>query len=103
MNFGLLRVFLWGLGIASTLLVPKPGSLTVLEWPLLVPTLIAPATVPLLFLLIVLDAIMAKVFLSSATTAVAIQRYKKIIFINLIIALAIIVAWFQFFASLGQV
>ncbi|MGU9977225.1 MAG: hypothetical protein ACNYNY_00815 [Candidatus Oxydemutatoraceae bacterium WSBS_2016_MAG_OTU14] len=102
MHFGLLRISLWTLGILLVILAPEPGVPTTLEWPLIVPTLIAPAAVPLVFMVIIFDALMAKIFLSSTPSAQSKQRYKKIIFINLFIALTVIVAWFGFFASLNN-
>ena len=60
-SLGGLRLLLFVLAVSAALAAPDPGARTVIAWPLVVPTLIAPAIAPIIFVIVLLDLVMVKV------------------------------------------
>ncbi len=100
-RFGILRSALLLLGMMLALLAPEPQTRTVTEWPLIIPTLIAPALIPLVVMAILLDMMMSAIFSSGADKIEEKHRYRNIIIINAIVVAIIIFRWLTFFTTLG--
>lgn len=100
-QFGALRIGLAAATVVLLVVVPEPRAPTVLEWPDVVPTLIAPALAPLVLMVLMLDLMMSRIFSSGADTAEK-RRLKKITFLNLALAIALVVRWLPFFLALGR-
>ena len=82
---GLLRIVLLLSSIVLLILLPKPGSeVSYSGWPLIT-TLIVPVLTPLMFLVWLLDALMAGV-LMSGEGGVRRTRYRRIMLADLAIA-----------------
>jgi len=67
-------------------------------WPL-VTTVLIPVLAPMTFMVLLLDALMARVFLTDAEGA-ARQRYKTILLADLLAAAVLLLRWLPYFAAL---
>ena len=96
---GALRLLLLALAAAVIVLIPLSGGGAVYSGWKLVTTVIAPVMAPIVFMVVLLDALMARVFLSEAAPAER-GRLKTIIVIDLLAALLIMARWLPYFLSL---
>ena len=83
--------------LALLVLRPAPGTPPVYAGWDMVPTLLAPAIMPLLFMVLLLDAIMGAVQLSSHPEAR--RRYQTVIGVDLGVALLLLLWWWPFFGA----
>ncbi len=90
-----LRLALVGTALALVVLRPEPGTRPVYAGWELVPTLIVPTLVPIIFMVLLLDAIMSAVFLSSYPKER--RRYRSLIGISLAAALVLLAWWWPYF------
>ncbi|MFL6655654.1 MAG: hypothetical protein ACJ8KA_12755 [Sulfurifustis sp.] len=98
-ELGPLRVALLAAAGVALVLIPAPGTRPVYSgWPL-VTTLLIPVAAPLLFLLLLLDALMSRVFLIDAE-GLDRQRRKTAIIVNLLAAALLIVRWLPYYSAL---
>lgn len=98
-NLGGLRVVLLVAVVILLILVPTPGTRAVYSgWPLIT-TLLVPVLAPLVFMLLLLDALMAWVFLTDAVGGTR-RRWRAIVFINLIAAIVLLLRWLPYYAAL---
>lgn len=99
---GPLRVLL----TLSTLIVigfsPFTGDRAILEGWAIVPTLIVPAIVPILFFVIWLDILMASVFMSDQAEAAGKARFRFIVRMDLVLVVLLSASWARFFLSIAQ-
>ena len=102
MDFGFLRLGLLTMAIAVALSAPEPHARTVLEWPLIVPTLIAPAVTPIVLVVLLLDLMMVKIMASGSPDESEKRRFRRIMAVNFIVVLLIIWQWLPFFLTLGR-
>lgn len=101
-HFGALRSALMLCGIFLALLAPDAQVRTVLEWPLIIPTLIAPSLAPLVLMAILLDMIMSAIFSAGTDDAAQKRCYRKIIIIDAAVAAIVIFRWLPFFMALAR-
>jgi len=98
-GFGWLRHALLLATLVLIVFVPPPGTRAVLTgWPL-VTTVLIPVLAPMTFMVLLLDALMARVFLTDAEGA-ARQRYKTILLVDLLAAAVLLLRWLPYFAAL---
>jgi hypothetical protein len=98
-NFGGLRITLLVAVVVLLILVPAPGTRAVYSgWPLIT-TLLVPVLAPLVFMLLLLDTLMAWVFLTDAVEGMR-RRWRNIVFINLIAAIVLLLRWLPYYAAL---
>ena len=96
---GVLRLSLWFIALITLFLVPAPGTRAVYEgWPL-VRTLLVPIVVPMLVMVLLLDAIMSRVFLIDAKGA-ARATLKLALAINLIAVVLLLVRFVPYVVRL---
>lgn len=99
-QMGLLRLVLVGGAMVDILLAPNPGTPVVYSgWPL-VTTLIVPVLAPILLQVLLLDALMGKVLMSS-NQGLERARYRRIMIVNLVIAAALVLGWLPYFLALA--
>ena len=100
-DFGILRVLLILLAIVLMTLRPWAEAEVIHgEWSM-IPTLIAPALVPIVFMGLWLDVIMCFVFKSDKTGAVR-KMYKIAIATDVTTVLVLLLVWLTFFTNLGS-
>jgi hypothetical protein len=96
---GVLRVVLVALVILDMLASPRPGTAVVYSGWELVPTLILPVLAPILLQVLLLDALMGRVMMSSAKGSER-ARYRRILVVNLLFSLALVLWWLPYFLKL---
>ncbi len=98
--FGPLRITLILLVIVDMLLRPEPGTRLAYEGWEMVPGLLAPVMSPILFMLLLLDSIMAMVYRSDKPVEVK-ARYLIIVMVNISLAIILMVRWVPFFREIS--
>ncbi len=98
---GPLRAALVAAALVLLVLRPAPGTPAVLSGWAIVPTLAAPVTAPLVFMMLLLDAIMSAVFMTDKE-GLARQRYGRLVAIDLALALVTFFWWWPYYAALGK-
>jgi hypothetical protein len=99
LDLGGLRLALLLAVVVLLIVVPAPGTRGVLSgWPL-VKTVLAPVLAPMLFMLLLLDALMARVFMSDATGD-ARRRFKTAVLVNLTAAALLLLRWLPYYLAL---
>lgn len=95
---GPLRLMLAVGVLALLVLRPAPGTPPAYAGWEMLPTLIAPALVPLFFMVLLLDAIMGTVWLASYPAER--RRHRTVIGVSLGMALLLVLWWWPFFGAL---
>jgi len=98
-QMGVLRVVLVGLAILDMLASPRPGTAAVYSGWEVVPTLILPVLAPILLQVLLLDALMGRVMMSSSKGAER-ARYRRIVTVNLVFSAALVLWWAPYFLKL---
>jgi len=99
LDLGGLRLALLLAVVVLSIFVPAPGTRGVLVgWPL-VTTVLAPVLAPILFMLLLLDALMSRIFMSDATGA-ARRRFKTAMLVNLVAAAVLLLRWLPYYLAL---
>ena len=98
-QLGPLRWLLLAVVITVVVLAPPAGAPAVYSgWPL-VRTVLMPVLAPLLFMLLLLDALMARVFMAD-TEGDARRRLRGIVAMNLVVALLLVLYWLPYYIAL---
>lgn len=98
-NFGFLRISLLLFVLIDALARPLPGTTPDYESSHAMAQMMMVATAPILFMLLLLDAIMTLVYMSS----MAAERkpvYRLILVTNLVVAIAFFLYWLPYFKAL---
>ncbi len=98
---GPLRYALYTAVVLVFILRPELGVQLSYEGWHMVTDLLAPVTTPILFMLLLLDAIMAMVYRSDKAVEVK-ARYLRIVFLNLFLAISLIIYWLPFYKQLQE-
>jgi hypothetical protein len=97
--FGFLRLSLVALVAIDMLARPMPGSTPDYESPHVIVDMIVSALAPILFMLLLLDAIMTLVYMSSMPAERKLG-YRLILVTNLALAVIFLVYWWPYFKAL---
>lgn len=100
-ELGPLRWSLAVLVLAVLVLAPRVGTPAVMEGWRMFPTLIVPTLAPLVFLVLMLDALMARVHMTSVQGE-ALARYRRIVTVDLLLGLIVVVYWAPYFVALAR-
>jgi len=100
-SLGLLRQLLIGMAVICLFVRPKPGSNIVLEGLQVIPTLITPAAVPILVMVILFDSLMSKIRASDSQGEERI-RFQKILRVELATVAILFIVWLPFFLAIGR-
>lgn len=98
-QMGVLRVVLIALVILDMLASPRPGTAAVYSGWEVVTTLILPVLAPILLQVLLLDALMGRVLMSSSKGAER-ARYRRIMLVNLMFSAALVLWWLPYFLKL---
>jgi len=98
--FGPLRISLILLVIVDMILRPEPGTRLVYDGWHMVSGLLAPVLSPILFMLLLLDSMMALVYRSDKPVEVK-ARYSIIVLVNVGLAIFLMVRWVPFFSEIA--
>jgi len=96
-----LRLMLALSAVIFAIFATKAGTSASYEGVEAITTLVIPALTPLIFLVLLLDALMNRVWLIDATEADK-QKHKNIIQVDLLLAGIILIRWIPYFISIWQ-
>ncbi|MEJ2509185.1 MAG: hypothetical protein P8009_06860 [Gammaproteobacteria bacterium] len=100
-ELGPLRVALVLLGISLVVLIPAPGTPAVFTGWALATTVIVPSLVPIVFMLLVFDAVMSRVVNDSREPATRL-RLRHILWTDLVLAAALAFEGIPFLVALAR-
>lgn len=100
-QMGVLRLVLVGAAILDILLAPNPGTPVAYNGWELVTTLIVPVLAPILLQVLLLDALMAKILMSS-NQGVERARFRRIMIVDLVMTAVLVLGWTPYFLALGR-
>ena len=100
-ELGALRASLAALALLVLVFAPRPGTAAVLEGWRMFPTLIVPTLAPMVFMVLMLDALMARVHMTSVQGA-ALARYRRIVIVDLLLGLVVAGYWMPYFIALAR-
>jgi len=100
-GLGPLRVMLMSAAIILIVLRPAPATEAIFEGWAVFPTLLFPALSPIIFMVLMLDALMSTVYLSAQQGAER-RRLKRAQLTNLAVAAALFLFWLPYFYKLLQ-
>ncbi len=96
-----LRVMLAIAAILTAIFAPAAGTKAVYEGLPVIQTLILPALTPLVFLVLLLDALMNRVWMIDATGD-KIAKFRTIMRIDLLLAILVFIRWIPYFIEIWQ-
>lgn len=99
MGLGPLRLVLGSAAIMMMILRPVPGTEPVYEGWVVFPTLLFPVLAPILFMLLLLDAIMSRVLMTAKQGSEK-DRLQRALWTGLGIAGLSLLVWYPYFAKL---
>lgn len=100
-QFGALRLALLACVLALTILVPTPGIEAARSGWEMLPTLIAPAMTPLVFMLLMFDIMMCRIRMAETNETVR-KKFRFISYVELAAALLLFAIWLPFFLAIGR-
>ena len=101
-NLGPLRLILLLTALAAVVIRPAPGTPASLETWGFIYTVVIPVVATITFVLLLLDALMARIFLSASETDAMRRRLRIALIANLLGAGALLVAWTPYMLALRQ-
>ena len=98
-NLGILRICLILFALLAIILVPEPDAATAYSGWQIIPTLIAPAMTPLIFMVLMFDFMMCRIRMSDEEVR---NKFRMIGYIDLATALLLLIVWLPFFLTIGS-
>ncbi|TVR58881.1 MAG: hypothetical protein EA420_16645 [Candidatus Competibacteraceae bacterium] len=98
-SYGPLRIPLAATALISIFLVPAPGAAPAFEGWAMVSTLLAPVLAPLAVMVLLLDALMARVMMAEAGDA-ARTHYRRVLWTDLGVVAVTLGFWIPYFRGL---
>lgn len=98
-RFGVLRLMLAALVLILAALVPFAGEPIEYEGWKAIPTLIAPVIAPIVFMGVLLDLLMARVWITEADAGLR-RRLNGITILDLVLVAVLLVSWGSYFREL---
>lgn len=99
-GLGALRLMLGALGLLVIVFAPEPGVEAQRSGLALITTGVLPAMGPMVFMVLLLDAIMSRVLMIDKEGAV-LRHYRRALWFDLGLAAAIVLAWLPFLLTLA--
>ncbi len=100
-RYGVLRSLLALAGVLLMVFATSPSVVPVYSgWPF-VPTVLVPVLAPLIFMLLLLDALMGRVLMSDMRGAERTRRRDAVI-VNLLLVAGLLLRWLPYYLALGK-
>ena len=97
---GPIRNILYALGIIAIIFKPENSAELNLEGLQFIPTLVLPVIAPLLITGFFLDILMSRIYSSEQSDEIK-QKFRSIIYVDLILAIALLIAWVPYMLSMN--
>lgn len=98
-DLGILRIILISATILLALFSTEPGTAAARSGWQILPTLVAPAMTPLLFMVLMFDFMMCRIRMSDAAVR---EKFSTIGYIEVAAALFLLIMWLPFFLAIGR-
>ena len=98
-ELGPLRVALLMAALVLVIAVPAPGARAIYHGWGLVMSVLLPVLAPLMFMGLLLDALMTRIFASDSEGTVR-SRLRAVSWMNLVIAVVLLLRWLPYYAAL---
>jgi len=98
-HLGPLRIMLVVIALALLFTSPAPGTRPDFHGWGMLPTLIVPTLMPIVFMVLLLDVMMSAVFMLDKRGAER-SRLKYIVFLELLLAVTLMVVWYPYFRAI---
>jgi hypothetical protein len=98
-ELGPMRVFLVMLALVLIAGAPRPGTPADLDGAALWTTVLVPTLMPIVFMVLMLDALMGRILLGSARGTER-ARYRRIVTVNLAVGIFLVLWWVPYFVKL---
>ncbi|MDH4133804.1 MAG: hypothetical protein OEV31_03365 [Gammaproteobacteria bacterium] len=95
-----MRIALALMTLTLIVFTPSPGTPAVYAGWELWRTVIFPVLAPILLQVLLLDALMSRVFMAGGYTGLARLRYRRLLIMNLTLAAALTLRWLPYFTTL---
>ena len=99
-GLGPLRLMLLSATLLMMILRPAPGADAIYEGWAVFPTLLFPALQPIVFMLLLLDAIMSRLLMTAAKQDSDVRRLQRALWTNLAVAGLLVLVWYSYFSTL---
>ena len=100
-SLGFLRISLLTLGVINAFLSPQPGTAINHAGFEVIPTLVAPASAPIIIMVILFDALMSKIRASDSTGEES-KKFKTIMWTELAVVAFMVMAWLPYYLAIGK-
>ncbi|MEM7400410.1 MAG: hypothetical protein AAF304_00510 [Pseudomonadota bacterium] len=98
-DLGALRISLFVLAAMAVILRPSPGAYAARSGIEVIPTLVAPAMTPLIFMVLMFDFMMCRIRMSDEQQR---SKFRRISYIELTVALLLFLIWLPYFVAIGN-
>ncbi len=99
-ELGTLRIVLAAMALLLIVFATRSGTVPVFEGFALLPTVLMPVLAPMVLMVLMLDALMARVFMFEKD-GVERARYRRIVGVDLVLSVALVLAWLPYFRSIA--
>jgi uncharacterized membrane protein len=100
-QLGAMRIALGLLAVAMLVSAPKPKTEAVFSGWEMWPTLIVPTLTPIIFMVLMLDALMSRVKMTSVQGD-EYRRYRRFVVYNMALGLMLVIYWTPYYLALGR-
>lgn len=100
-QLGVMRIVLGLLAVAVLVSAPKPNTTAIFHGWEMWSTLIVPTLAPIIFMVLMLDALMSRVKMTSVKGE-AYARYRRFVIYNLVLGIVVAVYWAPYYLALGR-
>lgn len=98
-RIGLLRIGLIAIAIMLFFIRPEPGTTAARSGLEMIPTLVAPAMAPLVFMVLLFDIMMCRIRMSENSER---RKFLEISYIEIFITCVLAILWLPFFLAIGK-
>lgn len=98
-ELGTLRVALAAMALPLIVFATRPGTAPVFEGIALFPTVLMPVLAPMVVMVLMLDALMARVFMFEKEGTER-ARYRRIVTVELVLSTVLILVWLPYFRAI---
>jgi uncharacterized membrane protein len=98
-ELGTLRVVLAAMALLLIVFATRAGTPPVFGGFALLPTVLMPVLAPMVLMVLMLDALMARVFMFEKEAAER-ARYRRIVGVDLVLSVVLVLAWLPYFRAL---
>lgn len=98
---GFLRLLLFGYTLVTLVFTPAPGTTPIEHNWQIIPTLLIPLSIPVLWITLVMDAFMARLLMLEHQQGMPERiRLRRLAWLDLLLALLVVLFWLRYFKAI---